>query len=74
VTLQNWANFIANGEETIESIIQLRNTKLEDELSRKGGSNITVLAFHVTWSRALARHKRCGAVELGIYIQTEPCK
>jgi hypothetical protein len=35
---------------------------------------VTVLAFHVTWSRALARHRRCGAAELGIYVRTEPCK
>jgi len=34
-------------------------------------SNVTVLAFHVTWSRAL---ERCGAAELGIYVRTEPCK
>ena len=40
----------------------------------KGGSNITILAFHVTWLRALAQHKRCKAAELGIYVQTEPCK
>ena len=37
-------------------IVRLRNTKLEDELIRKGGGgNVTVLAFYVTWSRALAR-------------------
>jgi hypothetical protein len=35
---------------------------------------VTVLASHVTWSRALARHRRCGAAELVIYIRTEPCK
>jgi hypothetical protein len=40
----------------------------------KGGGNVTVLASHVTWSRALARHRRCGAAELVIYIRTEPCK
>ena len=27
----------ANQEETTKSIVRLRNTKLEDELSRKGG-------------------------------------
>jgi len=56
VTLQNWADFIVNWEETTKSIVRLRNTKLEDELSRKGGGNVTVLAlvFYVTWSRALA--------------------
>jgi hypothetical protein len=55
VTLQNCNRFFEEGTILQSLIVQLRNTKLEDELIRKGGGNITVLAFYVTWSRALAR-------------------
>jgi hypothetical protein len=51
VTLQNWANFIANWEETTNSIVRLQNTKLEDKLSRKGGGNVTVLGSSTFMSR-----------------------
>ena len=35
------------GNYEIDSIVvRLRNTKLEDELFRKGGGNVTVIAFH----------------------------
>jgi len=36
-------------------IIRLQNTKLKDKLFERGEGNVTVLAFYITWSRALAR-------------------
>ena len=57
MTLRNCNRFFEEGtiKDLRSLIIRLQNTKLKDKLFERGEGNVTVLAFYITWSRALAR-------------------